>query len=211
MKQTNYYLYDFLDFNQQTESEEFLWKACKPTDIKARNKDVIITIPFEKQKYSHELIPDPNETRKDYKLKLRGYGEKILRISAGFGSSDMNDSPMLEISPELKINPLRVENYKYEWVVRDMNGNIRTRFNLKEPEIDYWSDLQQKPRETLDAEFYPDGIRQVRLSAYDQFNPAKHDSLALAYIEKDRKCERATISFHADHNEAFAGTGERFA
>jgi alpha-D-xyloside xylohydrolase len=210
MKQINYYLYDFLDFNPESGNKESLWKACKPKDIKRQNNDVIITIPFQKQKCSHEIVPDTEGKPQNYSLKLRGYGEKILRVSAGFGLPEMNNSPMLELSPDLKINPLYFEKNKNEWIVRDAKGSKKVCFNLGKPETDFWSDLQPEPSETLDATFYPDGSREIRLSAYDQFHPSKHDSLALAYIEKKGRPEKATISFHADHDEAFAGTGERF-
>jgi alpha-D-xyloside xylohydrolase len=211
MKQTNYYLYDFLDFIQEPGKKEYLWKACKPTDIKKQNSDVIITLPFQKQKCSHEIVPDTGEKPENYSLKLQGYGDKILRISAGFDVPYMDDSPMLELSPDLKISPLNIEKRVNEWIVRDGNGNKKACFNLKKPETDFWSDLQPEPRETLDATFYPDGLREVRLSAYDQFHPARYDAMALAYIEKQGKIKKTTISFHADHDEVFAGTGERFA
>ena len=210
MKQTNNYLFDFLDFNSTPEGEETIWKACKPTNIANQNNDVLTTIPFQKQKCSQEIIPDPGTTRKNYKLKLRGYGNKILRISIGYDVPDMCDSPMLELSPDLKLNPLSYEKNKNEWVVRDAEGNKKASFNFRKPEIGFWSDLQPEPEETVDVTFYPDGLKEVRLSAYDQFYPAKYDALGLAYIESHGKCERAVISFHADHDEAFVGTGERF-
>jgi alpha-D-xyloside xylohydrolase len=210
MKQTDYYLYDFLDFNQEPGNREFLWKACKPEKIETKNEDVIITIPFQKQKCSHEIVQDKEEMPRNYSLRLRGYGEKILRVSAGFGIPDMNDSPILEFSPDLKINPLKAEKYENEWIVRDARGNKKARFNLKRPVTEFWSDLQPEPEESPDATFYPDGLREVRLSAYDQFHPGRYNSLALAYIQRQGKIHRTTISFHADHDEAFAGTGERF-
>lgn len=33
MKQTNYHLFDFLDFDTELKTDESLWKACKPTSI----------------------------------------------------------------------------------------------------------------------------------------------------------------------------------
>ncbi len=211
MKQTNFYLYDFLEFNPEPGEKEALWKACKPKDIKKQDNDVIITIPFQKQKCSHEIIPDTGEITRNYTMNLRGYGEKILRVSVGFGLPGMIDSPMLEISPDLKIKPLNAEKYENEWIVMDASGNKKACFNLKKPDTEFWSDLQPEPLESPVATFYPDGLREIRLSAYDQFHPARYDSLALAYIQRQGKIHRATISFHADHDEAFAGTGERFA
>ena len=82
MKQTNFHLFDFLDFNPDLNDDEILWKACKPVNIEKLNNDIIITIPFQKQKYSKEISPDNTVSPKNYHLRIRGYGEKILRISS---------------------------------------------------------------------------------------------------------------------------------
>jgi alpha-D-xyloside xylohydrolase len=211
MKQTNYYLFDFLDFDPERLGTDALWKACKPSGITAQNGDVLVTVPFQKQKSSNEISPDLDVPRKDYTLRLRGYGDKILRVSIGFGLPDMPDSPMLDMSNGLKINKLTVEKKENEWLVCDSRGNKKAWFNLAVPEIDFWSNLIPKPEDTLNATFYPDGVKEIRISAYDQFTPARHDAMALAFVEKEGTADRATLSFHADPDEIFVGTGERFA
>ena len=50
MEQPYNYLYDFLNYNRDPDDKEFLWKACNPTNIEIQDNDVIITIPFQKQK-----------------------------------------------------------------------------------------------------------------------------------------------------------------
>ncbi|MBN1362716.1 MAG: hypothetical protein JW993_19110 [Sedimentisphaerales bacterium] len=211
MKQTNNYLVDFLDFDPQLAGDDVLWRACKPVDIEAVDGDVVVTVPFQRQKRSLDIAPDPQIPRRQYRLRLRAYGPGILRICVGFDGTEMCDSPMLALDPNLEIDPLTVEKSEREWIVRDGEGRTRAVFNRREPRIDHWSDLVEKPHETLDCTFLPDGERVVPISAHDQFFPARHDALALAFVEKDGDIDRATISFHAEPNEIFVGTGERFS
>ncbi len=210
MKQTNYYLFDFLDFSTDLNGEDILWRACEPTNIVVQGTDVLVTVPFQKQLCSNDIRPDDTVGRKEYKLRLRAYGEKILRVSVGFGLPDMPDSPMLQLSPELEVVPLEFIKSKNEWLVIDPKANKRASFNFRKPDIDHWSDLLPKPEETLDVTFYPDGKKEVKISAYDQFFPARHDAMALAFVEKNGAADRATISFHAEPDEVFVGAGERF-
>jgi alpha-D-xyloside xylohydrolase len=211
MKQTNYQLFDFLDFDPDLTDEERLWKACKPVNIEQQDGDVLVTIPFQKQIPSNDITPDKNTPRKEYKLRLRAYGDRILRIGIGIGIESMPGSVMLDISPDLMITPLGFEKNDDEWLVKDISGKVKARYNRKESMLDYWSDLVPPPEETLEASFYPDSEREVRISAYDQFFPARQDAFALAYVEKKGICEKITISFYAEPNEMFAGTGERFS
>lgn len=211
MKPTNYHLFDFLDFDQKMDGSEVLWRAIAPTDAVEKNGDVIFTIPFQKQINSNEIAPDRGATPKNYNLRIRAYGDKIVRATIAFDVPEMDDSLMLEMSPELKQNPLKIEKAKDAWIVKDSKGTIRASLNLKEIEIDWWSDLQPAPEPTLDLTFFPDGKKEIKMSAYDQFAPDRHDGMALALVEKDGKSDRATMSFHAEPDENFVGTGERFA
>jgi alpha-D-xyloside xylohydrolase len=210
MKQTNYYLFDFLDFDTEFKNGESLWKAGKPSGIRQQEGDVVLTIPFQKLRLSNEIAPDVSVPVREYALRLRSYGDKILRLSTGFGKDDMPDSPMLDISHDLTSTPLSIEKREKEWLVKDNNGNIKARFGLQKPEIDFWSNLIPAPEETIQASFYPDGVKEIKISAYDQFTPARHDAMALAMVERDGKSNRATISFHAEPDEIFVGSGERF-
>jgi alpha-D-xyloside xylohydrolase len=211
MKQTNYQLFDFLDFNPALDGEDILWKACQPVDVAESYGDIIVTIPFQKQKCSNDITPDNETGRKDHTLRIRAYGKKIIRISIGFGMAEMPDSPMLDFHPDLKTTALKVERSTVEWIIRDEQGKLKATFSLREPAIDHWSDLLPGPEETVVASFFPDGGKEIKISAYDQFFPARHDAFALAFVERKGKNHRATISFSAGHDEAFAGTGERFA
>ena len=210
MKQTNFHLFDFLDLNPDLNGDEILWKAGKPLNIEKLSNDIVITIPFQKQKCSSEISPDTKVQPKIGHMRIRGYGEKILRISCGVAVSEMYESPMLDISPVLNISQLGFEKKGVKWIVKDAKGDQKAAFNLAEPDTDYWSSLVPKPQETLDVTFTPDARKVIKISAHDHFFPARHDALALAFVEDKGVISRTSISFHADNDEVFAGTGERF-
>jgi len=211
MKQTNYQLFDFLDFDMELNGGDRLWRACMPTDIEEKCGDIFVTIPFQKQNNSNEITPDREVPRKSYQLRLRAYGDKIVRVSVVFQGEISENSQMLQIDPALKQNPLHFEKGTDEWVVIDKKGDKKAVFNFRKPETDWWSDLQPGPQETIHVSFFPDGKKEIKLAAYDMFSPARHDAFALALIEKENKPHRTTCSFYAAPDECFMGTGERFA
>ena len=210
MKQTNFQLFDFLDFDTQLTGEEVLWQTCAPVDLRVDGTDVVFEIPFQKQKVANDIAPDKEANRKNYLLRLRAYGSKILRVSIGFGVQEMPDSLMLELDSTLEIVPLCLEKKEDEWLVRDFKGIVRARLKRLAPAIDHWSDLLPEPEETLEMSFFPDGKKEIKISAWDQFFPALLDAFALAFVEKNGVPDRTTISFHIEPDEKFVGTGERF-
>ncbi len=211
MKQTNYQLFDFLDFDTELNEGEALWRACTPERIEEKNGEIFISVPFQKQNNSNEITPDTTEPRKVYVLRLKAYGNKILRVSMALEGSISESSEMLDLSSDLHISPLSFEKNATDWIIRDSKGNKKALINFKEPEIDWWSDLQPGPQETIDIRFFPDGDKEIKISAYDMFSPTRHDAFALAYIERNGKPNRTTYSFRAEPDECFVGTGERFA
>ena len=58
MKQTNYYLYDFMDFDSTLQRKEALWKAHAPSRVEERDGDVVVTIPYQKQLHQEDMAPD---------------------------------------------------------------------------------------------------------------------------------------------------------
>ncbi|MBP1639651.1 MAG: Alpha-D-xyloside xylohydrolase [Bacteroidetes bacterium] len=211
MQQTNYQLFDFLDFSTTLDEGDCLWRACTPTEVEVKNGDVFITIPFQKQQNSNEINPDTSEPRKSYVLCLRAYGSKIMRAAIGFGAEWMEDSPMLELDACLTLNPLHVEKTVLGWIVKDSHNQTKAIVSFRQPEISWWSDLVPAPAETIDLTLYPDGVHEVKFSAYDMFSPARHDAFALAMVERNNVPDRVTCSLKAKADECFVGTGERFA
>ena len=211
MKPTNYHLFDFLDFDQNLSKNESLWKACKPTHVCEKDGDILVTVPFQKQQLANDMAADETVPRQESTFIIRYYTHNILRLFAGFGEAEMTDrSEMLRLAPDIRKKPLTVREDKGEWSVYDAEGRRRALINLREPVLDYWSDLLPVPQETLDITFYPDDKKEIRLSAYDHFSPPRYDALPLAYCVKEGHKERATISFECQPDEVFAGTGERF-
>ncbi|MCK9161011.1 MAG: alpha-xylosidase [Bacteroidaceae bacterium] len=211
MKHTNYYLFDFLDFDTDLQVDESLWKSCRPTNVIEKNGDIYISVPYQKQMLSNDMTADTSAPRENYYFMIRAYGDKILRLFSGFGDYDISDkSEMLQYSDAMKQNPLSLHDNGNMIVVTDSKGIKRAEINLSEPTINHWSDLQPAPQETLDITFFPDKNKAVRLSAYDHFSPPRYDALPLAFCKKNGQKERATLSFECKPDECFAGTGERF-
>ncbi|MBR4052903.1 MAG: alpha-xylosidase [Alistipes sp.] len=213
MKQTNYHLFDFLDFDTDLQRDEALWKAYKPTSVEAVEGDIHITVPFQKQLKAADMSADTQCEQVSHTLILRAYGEEIVRLFLSTcGQAPSDESEMLAYAPSVKKLPLTATFTEDVWQFHDANGKLRGELNLKEAVIDFWSDLQPAPQPTIDLTIYPDGHTEkpVRLSAYDHFSPPRYDALPLAYCETEGKVDRTTLSFECKHDECFAGTGERF-
>ncbi len=212
MKPTNYHLFDFLDFDVDLQRNESLWKVCKPTAVYEKDGDIYVNVPFQKQVLANDMAADENVPREEYKLIIRQYEPKILRLFIGFGEEEISDSSvMLQYSNRVKKVPLKVDYDNEQWIITDSDGITRAVINVREPDLDRWSSLQPDPQETLDIRLFPDGNREIRLAAYDHFSPPRYDALPIAFCKLDDKKDRATVSFECKPDECFAGTGERFA
>jgi alpha-D-xyloside xylohydrolase len=212
MKQANDFLIDMLDFDASETEDDTLWRACRPTEVDAVNGDIYLTIPFQAQKKGLVIEANSEIVRKEYKLRVRAYGDSIMRLSIAFDDALPDDnSPMLEMHDSLVVEALLAQTTDSRWEIRDSHNRLRMQVNLTEPPIKMWSDLQSPPDETLDIELFPDGKTSVPLMAYDQFYPQKHDSMVMAFVERAGVPHWALFSFHAQPNEKFTGTGERFA
>lgn len=179
MKPTNYHLFDFLDFDTGLRRNESLWKACKPTAVKEKDGDILITVPFQKQVLDNDMAADLSAARESHVLKLRQYGAKITRIFMGFGDLEMtDDSEMLMLTDAVGKMPLKAEFIDGEWIISTVADGVRRAvINLREPKLDRWSELLPDPQETLDLRLFPDGKREIRLAAYDHFSPPRYLSL----------------------------------
>lgn len=210
MNQTNYQLFDFLEFDKNLTGQEILWKACKPLAYRIQNGSIVLDVPFQAHVPAVDIIPDTNKERKIYQLTIEAWGNKILRVSIGLDQPVPEQTEMLQIHSELKRSELHVEELSDSWVIKDESGVLRAKLDFAEPSLDPWSDLLPPPHETLKVSFFPDGKNQVKTSAVDQFFPARNDAMALAFIEKNGAPDRITFSLEAKPDEAFVGTGERF-
>ena len=211
MRPTNYHLFDFMDFDTELKRNESLWKAYKPTAVEEKDGDILVSVPFQKQKLANDMAADTEVPQETHTLIIRQYEPGIIRLFMSTDGEQPSDtSEMLQMSERVKRMPLKAELKDNQWTITDANGIMRALINLQESELDRWSTLLPDPQETLDIRFWPDGKHEVRLSAYDHFSPPRYDALPLGYCKRDGKNERATLSFECKLNECFAGTGERF-
>ncbi len=213
MKQTNYHLFDFMDFDPTMQREEALWKAYAPTNVVERDGDIVVTIPYQQQKHQEDMDPDMEAAQQSYDLIIRAYEPNIIRLFTTMTDDQMTESDeMLLMAPEVKRKPLRY----VDGDVIATDGMKVANINLSEPRLDPWSDLLPAPQPAPLITFYPDGdtSKPVALSD-DHFSPPRYDALPLGFCsvccnDTATKNERATISFKCDADEHFVGTGERF-
>ena len=215
MKQTNYHLFDFMDFSDlDLKKDEALWKAYAPTRIEERDGDIIVTIPYQQQKHQEDMAPDTEVPQQTYDLIIRAYEPNMIRLFTTMTDDVMVESDdMLMFSPEVRRLPLR-------YVCGDViatNGKKVATIDLSTPKLDHWSDLLPAPQPAPFITFYPDGdeTKGIALSD-DHFSPPRYDALPLGFCSVSccgtvtNKTERATISFKCSPDECFVGTGERF-
>ena len=214
MKQTNYHLFDFMDFDPSLQREEALWKAYEPKNIEERNGDIVVTIPYQKQLHQEDMAPDTTAAQQSYDLIVRAYEPNIIRLFTTMSGDEMvEQDDMLQFSPEVKRLPLRSEGGD---IVTATGKKVAT-IDLSAPRLDHWSDLLPPPQPAPFITFYPDGdeTKGIALSD-DHFSPPRYDALPLGFCSvgccttATSTTERATISFRCEADECFAGTGERF-
>ena len=80
MKPNNYHLFEFLDFDTDLSKDESLWKAYPPTSIAEKEGDIHITIPFQKQKLSNDMMADAAIDTEEYTLIISQYTQGSTRL-----------------------------------------------------------------------------------------------------------------------------------
>lgn len=207
MKQTNYYLYDFMDFDPALERDEALWKAHAPSKVEERDGDIVVTIPYQKQLHQEDMAPDEAVAQQSYDLIIRAYEPNIVRVFTTMSGDKMTEhDDMLHMSPDVKRITLRYDNDD----IIAMNGKKVAHIDLSAPQLEKWSDLLPAPQPAPFITFYPDGDEHKGIAlSDDHFSPPRYDALPLGLVTTS-KAERATISFRCEADECFVGTGERF-
>lgn len=212
MQRTNYYLFDWLDFDRELKRDESLWKAYTSVDVKEDNGDIIISVPYQKQVLQEDMLADTSVPHRIVPLRLRAYGDRIVRVFTSMVEDEITESSyMLEMDKGLSKTKLSFFFADDVYTIKDEAGMTRATINLKPYNIDWWSDLQPAPQPTIHLTIYPDGNLQkgVELSD-DHFSPPRYDALPIAFCMTEGREDRATMSFKCDADECFVGTGERF-
>ena len=212
MQQTNYYIFDWMDFDSNFSKDESLWKAYEPTAVNEADGDILVTVPYQKQVLQEDMLADTNVPQRDYTLRLRAYGDAVVRVFTSMAGDEMSDeSHILDIHPDMKKMPLNVRQCDGIYTITDANGATRAEIDTTPYKTEWWSDLQPAPQPTIRLTVYPDGnlAKGVELSD-DHFSPPRYDALPIAFCLTEGKPDRATMSFRCEAGECFAGTGERF-
>lgn len=223
MKQTNYHLFDFMDFDPSLQKDEFLWKAYAPIKIEEREGDIIVTIPYQKQLHQEDMAPDTAVPQQSFDLIIRAYEPNIIRLFTTMSGDEIVESDdMLMMATEVRHLPLTIRSFLEGSAGCDViaaNGKKVATIDLNEPRLDKWSDLLPAPQPAPFITFYPDGdqTKGIALSD-DHFSPPRYDALPLGFCSvggsatptNQANNERATISFKCTPDECFVGTGERF-
>ena len=212
MQQTNYYIFDWMDFDSDLSKDESLWKAYEPTAVIEADGDILITVPYQKQVLQEDMLADTGVPQRDYTLRLRAYGDAVVRVFTSMAGDEMSDeSHILDIHPDMKRLPLHVTLRDGIYTITDADGKTRAVIDTTPYKTEWWSDLQPGPQPTIRLTIYPDGdlSKGVELSD-DHFSPPRYDALPIGFCLTDGTPDRATMSFRCEAGECFAGTGERF-
>ena len=219
MIQTNYHLFDFLDFDEELKQDKSLWKAYAPTAVYEHEGDICIDIPFQKQIKANDMAPDTTAPQETYRLIVRYYEPMIIRLYANFSAcsenSDYSDysenSEMLQFSERILRKPLHIEQSPEGYLLKTPEGLTRAFINTAVAPIDHWSDLQPAPQPTVDIRFYPEGDqrKEIALAAYDHFSPPRYDALPVGLVKNGAASSAGFLSFACQPDECFCGTGER--
>ena len=212
MKQTNYHLFDFMDFDPDLKKDESLWKAWQPKEVKENNGDILISVPFQKQLLQNDMAPDMQVPQLTYTLTVRAYAPDMVRLFITMTDDELSDSSlMLQMADNVHHEPLMLSCDNGLYVMKDTEGRTRATLDTRPYELDHWSDLLPAPQPTIRLTLYPDGNQQkpVVLSD-DHFSPPRYDGLPIGFCKSDGQNDRATISFECNADECFVGTGERF-
>ena len=209
---------DFSDFqserdvanNPAPQQEEALWKAYAPSKVEERHGDIIVTIPYQKQKQQEDMEPDTTAPQQSFDLIIRAYEPNIVRLFTTMNNDEMVESDeMLQFSSDVKRIALRPVGCD---IVAATGKKVAT-IDLSAPVLDHWSDLLPAPQPAPFITFYPDGDESKGIAlSDDHFSPPRYDALPLGFVTRGAASatERATISFRCEPDECFVGTGERF-
>ncbi len=215
MKPKNSFFADLLDFDLPEAAHDIVWSAGNPVAITSRSDLVAIELPFFAHKFDGEgLVLDESISPVNHTLWMRAYGEDIVRLTLNVKDDKLPDDAanvMLEMAESLNPSALKVQQSDNGWQIVDETGQARLDITCKLPDIQHWSELIPGPAAAFTADVYPDGQTSVPLESYDMFKPNQREAFPLAYVEHENQPNRMLFALHADSNERFAGTGERFA
>lgn len=194
MKQTNYHLFDFMDFDPSLQGDEALWKAWSPTAVSVADGEILITIPFQKQLLKEEMEPDTGTPQQSHTLLLRGYRPDMLRLFMTLtGEQPVESDDMLMMDQAIARRTLRLKTEDGQYIesleqpsclltVVDEDDRLCAHIDCRPPILDPWSDLLPSPQPAPQIIFYPDGDKGKGITlSDDHFSPPRYDALPIGY------------------------------
>ena len=217
MKQSNDFAHDMIDLD--THPNRILSIATRDVQC-TQNSDGTITLTLHLQGMRHNgtfmPITDGSVAPMTVHFHLAAYGDSILRFSGAFADEKIEtDSLMLDSEGSLQGVPDSLtlsEDEAGVYTFLDSKGRTRGLLSTAAHTQRVWSSLQRKADAMVQLTLYPDGdtARGVEVMSYDHFFPGKLESAPLGCIVDDGKVTGTLFSLHAEANEHFCGTGERF-
>ena len=214
MKPKNRFVFDMLDQDAPDAVNDTIYRAEKPLAVRLEKSSVIVSVPYARQEIKNGfLFPAQNAVRKVSDLLVRSYGDSIVRLTSSFGGEIPRDedNEMLLWYSSLSPGTIHSEQNAEGWQFSNEAGRVIMKIITEGTPREIWSTLQPEPPETFNALVFPGGKTEVPFMAYDDFFPSQSESFSLGYVERDGKAHRCLYSLHAEPNEKFAGTGERFS
>ena len=155
-------------------------------------------------------------------IAIRAYGPDILRITVAptpmLRAAQPPVSPMLDFASDVVETTLNTRIGRNEYLnddtslsIYDGSGTERISFRKNLPVTTPWSTLLPGANAFLDAAIGLSDGSSLHIDGFDQFFPAWRQSVGLGFSAENGEINKVTCSFHANLDERFCGSGERFA
>ncbi len=200
----------FLDCDDP-EPDVVVWKAMRVNATREDRGSIVLYVPFARCETTNGYSGSDAE-RINHEVRIRAYAGGIIRVTFSLTNAEPDElNPMLAFADDLRPVELRLKTTTETWRIVDPNGRRLIEIDRSAPETVDWSSLIVSPDLHFNCHLYPGiGDNEVQYADQDTFTPRLLNSLPLAYAETPKGI--ITLgSIHADANEHFVGTGERFA
>jgi alpha-D-xyloside xylohydrolase len=215
MKQSNDFAYDMIDLDVYP--DRLLYLAARDVVLtQLENGSIELVIPFQPMRHQGTFQPvaATEIPRKYVPFRLTAYGNQVLRFSGAFADEEIEqETLMLELDHTMQPMKLRLHEISEGiFEIHDEKGTLRARLSNASHQEKHWSDLQRATDPMIQLELFPDGetSRPVMLMSYDHFFPGKLESVPMGFVADNYTISGTLFSFHAQSDEHFYGTGERF-
>ena len=189
--------------------DEWLW-MLPPTDVFADAAGVVhAEVAFRADSHQEDRPPLKRT------LRFRAYGGVVVRVSldgAGSGDPGARTSLMLASDDALAPEALTVRQRATTWEAIDAQGRVRVRVATDPGPVRHWqTGFLPGFRPWCAITVWPDGHTEVPFVPCDTFWVPLTTAHQLSLVAREGQPRAVQFSLAAEHDERFAGTGERFA